>query len=411
MHEARRADDLLHLIEMATAPVTGEEYFGALVRRLAELLGVRVALITECLEYPENHVRTLAYWKREGFRENIAFELTGTPCEEVIRGGEFRYLPAGVHELYPEWAAGEGGICSFVGIPIHASSDGRVIGHLAAYHDHELDDARVVESVFRVVAARAGAELERLQAETALRDSEERARQHLTELAHVSRLGAMGELASAIAHEVKQPLSAIMLYCQTASRRLDQGNAGLEDVRTALLAARRSAEQASGILDNLRRYLRRKEPRKAREDVGAVVRDTAELLRPECRAADVSLSLDLPSFPLTAEFDRILIQQVISNLVRNGMEATRDQRAGHRHVTVTASAQPESMVAIAVADNGPGVPPHIRERLFSPFVTSKAEGMGIGLSLCRSIVEDHGGRLRLVDEAAETTFRFTLPAA
>ena len=230
-----RIAQMVEMINEVTAPLTGGDYFRALVMRLAQSLDVHAALATECLEYPENHVRTLAFWEGEDIIENFEFDLVGTPCEDVIHGGAFCFYPNELSRRYPEWSAEEGGgMQSFIGIPVMAPSDGRTLGHIAVYGRKPMTEDAVVESMFRIIAARAGAEIERLQAERALRDSEARARQHLTELAHVSRLGSMGELASALAHEVNQPLTAIMTYCRTCLRMLERGQLGEDELRQAM---------------------------------------------------------------------------------------------------------------------------------------------------------------------------------
>lgn len=401
--------DLLHLIMEATAPLTGGEYFSSLVQRLAQSLGVDVALVTECLDYPESHVRTLAFWHDEGFIENIEFDVVGTPCEDVLGNGQFCYYPRGLTERYPEWAAEDGGVESFIGIPIHAPNDDRIIGHIAAYHRQPLVDRRVVESVFRIIAARAGAELQRVQAERARRDAEDRARQHLHELAHVSRQHSMGEMASALAHEIRQPLTSILCSCNAAQRVLDRDESDPALIRQNLERACRSAENVNDIIKSLSRYTRKAEPQREPADIESVVRNTVELFRSEARSSDITLTMNLPTRLPAVDIDRVLIPQVIMNLLRNAVDAV-DASAATREVHLEANidAAGERLV-VSVSDTGKGIDPQLRERLFEPFASSKSDGMGIGLSLSRSLIEDHGGALWYDAAAPRTTFRFSLP--
>lgn len=276
-----RIEQMVEMINEVTAPLTGGDYFRALVTRLAQSLDVNAALATECLEYPENHVRTLAFWEGEDITENIEFDLVGTPCEEVIHGGAFCFYPDDLSRRFPEWAAEEGGMESFIGIPVLAPSDGRTLGHIAVYGRKPMAEDAVVESMFRIIAARAGAEIERLQAERALRDSEARARQHLTELAHVSRLGSMGELASALAHEVNQPLTAIMTYCRTCLRMLEQGRLSEDDLHKAMSNSLTSAEHAREVVSKLRTFIQRGEMKPHPIPAAHLVRECRVLLEPK----------------------------------------------------------------------------------------------------------------------------------
>lgn len=401
---------LVDMINEMTAPLTGGNYFRSLVARLAQNLGVEAALATECLEYPENHVRTLAYWEKGGFAEDIQFDLAGTPCENVIHDAGFSFHPDRLGERFPELSSDEGGMESYIGIPVFAPSDGRVVGHIAVFDTQPMGEDAVVESMFRILASRAGAEIERMQAEKALRDSEARARQHLNELAHVSRVSAMGEMASAVAHEVNQPLTAILTYCRTCLRMLDQDRLDTDKFREAMEHSLANAERTQRIVKKLREFIQRGEIRRRPIPMGRLMDECRLLLETEAHHHRIELEYVVePDLP-TVRVDMVLIQQVLFNLARNGIEAINESEHERRSLRVEAHCLDRDSILIRVSDTGRGVDPEIRERLFEPFVSTRKHGMGIGLSLCKSVVENHGGKMWLEDRSGPgSTFCVSLP--
>ncbi|MFP4208264.1 MAG: sensor histidine kinase [Wenzhouxiangella sp.] len=399
------------MITEATAPLTGGDYFRTLVARLARSLGVEVALVTECLDYPENHVRTLALWHGSDFSEDITFDLVGTPCQEVINGGEFCFYPEGMSRLFPEWASEEGGVESFIGIPVFAPSDGRTVGHIAVYDQGRMDGDRIVESMFRIIAARVGAEIERMQAEQALRDSEARARQHLSQLAHVSRLGALGEMASALAHEINQPLAMLTTYGQTCLHLLERPDPDLAAVRNALEKSLEGADRAKEVVKRLRAYVSRGDIKTRVIPVQRLLDDCLVLLQTETRHHQVELVMHLSTELPPIRVDTVLIQQVLLNLVRNGVDAINHSEGTRRRIDLSVSADADQQVLFEIGDSGTGIDEAMRSRLFEPFASSRQDGLGIGLSLCCSILEAHGGRLWLADTSASgSRFCFSLAA-
>jgi signal transduction histidine kinase len=405
-----RPEKMVEMINEVTAPLTGSDYFRGLVERLVQHLKLHTAIVTECLDYPGHHVRTLAYWQDSGFGENFEFDVRGTPCEDVVDGGEFCFRPDSVATCFPDYSTPDHPLESYVGIPINAPSDGRTLGHIAVFSGRSMPPDAITESMFRIIAARAGAEIERLQAERALRDSEAQARQHLAELAHVSRLGSMGELASALAHEVNQPLTAIMTYCRTCLRMLDQDRLGEDQLREAMSQSLASAEHAREVVDKLRAFIKRGEMRPHPVPVERLIRDCSVLLETEANHHQVGLELDIaPELP-NVRVDSVLIQQVIFNLARNGIEAINDSDHPERRLMVRAERAGDAEVVIRVADTGKGVPEELREKLFDPFVSTRKQGLGIGLSLCRSVIDRHKGRIWLEDHAGPgATFCLSLP--
>lgn len=403
--------DFIAMINEATAPLTGGDYFRTLVARLATSLGVDKALVTECLNYPENHVRTLAFWEETSYAEDITFDLAGTPCQDVIGNAEFCFIQSGLQDRFPEWAKEEGGIESFIGIPVFAPSDGRVVGHIAVYDRQAMSDRPIVESMFRIVAARVGAEIERAQAERALRDSEERARQHLNQLAHASRVSAMGELATALAHEVNQPLTAVLTNCRACERLLARGELDTDILVAALQRSIDSAEQASRVVRRMREFIKRGEIKDRLVPASILLADCRLLLETETRHHQVQLDMAVADDLPAVRVDNILIQQVILNLTRNAIEAINSSENAERRVGIDIQADHDAeTITICLTDTGSGIADDLRDSMFKPFTTGRKDGLGMGLSLCQSIIENHAGRIWLSETGNHgSTFCFSLP--
>jgi two-component system sensor kinase FixL len=225
------------------------------------------------------------------------------------------------------------------------------------------------------------------------------------DLAHAQRLNELGQLVSALVHEVTQPLTAIRNYLGAALRLL--ADDGGPKVRQAIQRANEQGDRAHQIIEHLRGFARKAEPQRRPEDLAATFQQAlglAMLGRPAPRPL-VTVHCDPAASPVL--IDRIQIEQVLFNLVRNALEAM----AGSLNPTLTVTASPcgNDRTEVVVADTGPGLVPEIRERLFRPFTSSKTGGMGVGLSICRSIVQAHGGEISAEDNpGGGTLFRFTL---
>lgn len=396
--ESIDADTLSHMILAATAPLTGAQFFQGLAQRLAETMGVEGVLISECLERPQHHVRTLAYWERGGFQENIRFDVRDTPCQDVIDDAKFCFHPAGMLEKFPEWSRREGNIESFIGMPLFASSDQRVIGHIAVFDQHPMDRAARLEPVFRVFASRASAELERLQ-------SERVARSHLRQLAHVARHRTMSQLAGALIHEISQPLTALSVYAKILSNRL--GDTG----EVAELAAKleRESQRSNDLISRLKGFLRDHELQRQSLQIQELIEPVLGLLEQDFDDAGVRVEVfglgDSPGL----SGDGILLQQALFNLVKNAFDAVQTQNHSEQRWIRIQLNHDKDALDIVVADSGPGVPDHVRPGLFTPLNSGKDGGMGIGLALSRSIALEHGGDLRLLDASQHTSFQLSLP--
>jgi two-component system, LuxR family, sensor kinase FixL len=245
---------------------------------------------------------------------------------------------------------------------------------------------------------------------TERQESEARLQELQSELVHVSRLTAMGEMASALAHELNQPLSAIANYMK-GSRRLLEGST---DESTAILrdAMEKASEQAlraGQVIRRLRDFVARGESERRVEDVRKLVEEASALALVGAKDKGVRVLFD---FDPSADFvlaDKVQVQQVLLNLVRNAMEAMEDGE--RRELVISTAVAPDDMVAIKVADTGSGIAPEITAQLFQPFITTKRQGMGVGLSISRTIIEAHGGTIvPRPNPGGGTIFSFTLPA-
>lgn len=241
--------------------------------------------------------------------------------------------------------------------------------------------------------------------------AEEQSRQHLQQLAHVTRLSSMGEMATAIAHEINQPLTSILSYAQACLRLLQSGSADKEEIKGAMQRVAAQAERAGDIVRHLRNFLRKDEGRAVTVDINYIVSEVLRLAQTDARQSGVAMKVQLADNLPAAVVDNIQIQQVILNLLRNGIDAINAGRGETREITVFTSLTGNGEIEVAVRDSGHGLDDELREKIFEAFFTTKPDGMGIGLSISRSIVESHGGRLSVESQPGGTTFRFTLPTA
>src|ERR1700688_4197804 len=228
-------------------------------------------------------------------------------------------------------------------------------------------------------------------------------------LARVTRVIAMGELAAAIAHEVNQPLAAIVTNANFCLRELGGGAQKLEKLREAIAEIVSDGTRASAVISRIRALLKKASPDGVRLDINEVIQEVTTLLRNEIARNRVELQLDLAADLPLVFGDRVQFQQVVINLAINGIEAMHAVDDGPRRLAIKSERHGDG-VLIQVHDSGPGIEPELADRIFEPFFTTKAEGTGMGLSISRSIIESHGGHLSLAPGSSEgAVFQFTLP--
>jgi C4-dicarboxylate-specific signal transduction histidine kinase len=284
----------------------------------------------------------------------------------------------------------------------------REITNYRLAHRRELIDRKRAERAVRRLAARL--EQRVLERTVALERAHEELHRHQAELAHVLRLHTIGEMASALAHEINQPLCAITNYAQGALQRLRHGRLDIEGLRHACEEIAHEGLRAGEILRSIRALVRRESTISCDVDVNALAADAVRVIHPQAREHGVTVRLESGADLPRIQADGTQIEQVMLNLMLNGVQAAAVARVLPREVVVATTAE-HGEVQVTVRDTGRGFAPSVRDRLFTPFLTTKEHGLGLGLVISRSIVESHGGRLWATSrDDAGTTFRFSLPA-
>lgn len=298
---------------------------------------------------------------------------------------------------------GEGGSCR--SRLIHSSA-GEVLGMFAFYYrEGQAPEAADQEFILGSVRL-AGIAIERA-------NNEQQARQHQAELAHMARLNMMGEMATGMAHELNQPLAAIATYSDVAQRMVRGGNKQPDKLLEALQGVRDQSMRASEIIRHLRQLVRKQTPQKSDTDLNALVRAVVDFMQYEARKQGIRVSFTLDEQLPMVTIDAIQIEQVLMNLIRNSIEAFQSATCAVREMSIGSRRNMDGWVEVVVADTGPGISPDVIGKIFDPFVTTKGmAGMGMGLSICRSIIESHKGRLWARSTPGEgAAFYLTLPPA
>jgi PAS domain S-box-containing protein len=246
---------------------------------------------------------------------------------------------------------------------------------------------------------------------TTLRRAEMEAQRLRQELSHVTRVATMGELATSLAHEMNQPLAAILSNAQAALRLMSSGRASKEELHEILTDIVADDQRAGEVIRHLRSYLKKEELDSQVLNLNDLIREVAGLLSREALGSGISIRLELSPDLLPVRGDRIQLQQVILNLMLNAMDAMRETAEHDRRLGISTSRPDEATVRVTVEDSGPGIPPGMSDQIFEPFFSGKLHGMGMGLAICRSIVGAHGGRIwESGSPCRGATFQFDLPA-
>jgi PAS domain S-box-containing protein len=407
--QSRQAEQAFRLLVVGTAATTGSDFFQSLVQHMAQALRARYAFVSTCDE--QKHARTLAFWKGDGFGEDFDFEIADTPCEKVLHGEVCRYRQ-GLQGLFPgdkllaDWQAE-----SYLGVPMLDRSN-RVIGHLAILDDKPMEaDSRAID-LLKIFASRAAAELNRQKAEDELQaamQERERMREELAHLAHLNRVSTMGELTASLAHEIKQPITAAVTDAQACLRWLDRDQPAVVKAREAASRLIGDAKRASDIISRVGSLFKKDIGHRELVDVNDVIQEMIMLLRSEAARYSITIACQLSDGLPKITADRIQLQQVLMNLMINGIEATKDL-SKRGELSIKSQEDGNRQVIVSVHDNGAGLPPEQVEQIFNAFFTTKPQGTGLGLAISRSIVESHGGRLwATCDNRSGATFYFTLP--
>ena len=267
-------------------------------------------------------------------------------------------------------------------------------------------DAKVQERTAELKSAN-----QQLQSEIAERETaEEGLIRAQAEIARIARITTMGELAASIAHELNQPLGSIVASGDACLHWLAAKTPNLEEVRQAVEAIIRDGTRASSVIVRIRGLLRRGERLRERLDINDVIREVIALLDGELRRNGASLRAEMAENLSAVVVDRILLQQVILNLIMNAMEAMRAASVRERVLRIRTEEQPSGSIVVLVQDSGVGLDPQHSSRIFEAFYTTKGQGIGMGLTISRSIIEAHGGRIWAVaNDGPGSTFCFTLP--
>jgi signal transduction histidine kinase len=320
----------------------------------------------------------------------------------------YRAAPVIVHDIAtdPLWAefrvlALAHGLRACWSTPV-LSSQGRVLGTFAIYYREPRSPTPQEHSVLEQITHLASIAIERAEAEETLRQAQ-------ADLAHVSRVTTLGEMAASIAHEVDQPLSGVVINANACLRFLSGASPNLDEVRDGLHAIARDGRRASDVIGRIRALARRTATEKEPLDINEVIREVATLAEAEARRARARLRTEFAGNLPRVLGDRVQLQQVVLNLLLNGLEAMHAVVGRPRELVISTHREATDRVRVAVQDSGSGLDPQLANRIFEAFYTTKGAGMGMGLSISRSIVEQHGGRLWAVpNDGPGTTFQFTV---
>ncbi len=365
--------------------------------RAEETLRKNHSLLTAIVEGTLNPIFVTDTQGRYVLVNSKAAELVGKPAEEIIGKDDVASFPPELAQRIVEedrevLATGEGGSYERVGIMVNGE-ERSYLNTKSVYLDHDGKPLGLVGIAHDI---------------TDRRRAEEQARRHQAELAHVARVSAVGEMASGVAHELGQPLGVILSGAELCLRLARSGAWNTAEGLGIMEDIAGQADRAGQIIKRLKTFVSKRTPQRSAVDLNRVVREAAQLAQVEAAAGRVTVRLDLAEGLPPVRIDGIQIEQVILNLMRNAVQAMDDVSAGRRRLTVRTSTDGSGGIDVAVCDMGKGLPAD--DRLFEPFFTTRPEGMGMGLSLSRSIIEAHGGRLWAIPNRDRgATFQFTLP--
>jgi C4-dicarboxylate-specific signal transduction histidine kinase len=394
-------------------PVQIIEKWQEIIDLLAAVLHVPSALIMK-VEPP--NIRVFVRSESEGNpyeRDERACLNTGLYCETVMKTRQLLLVPDALADQ--EWNANPDiklGMISYMGVPV-AWPNGDIFGTICVLDDRRNEYGELFRKFLFQCRDVLQADLKSLQtsAELELKVLERTAELNKTqtELAHATRVTTLGELATSIAHEVYQPLTAIAANAEAGLLFLDRENPDLGEVRDALRQIIMDGNRADEVIRRVRTLANKTDIQKVPLDINDVIEEVMLIFRHEAIAHGVLLRQELASALPQVFGDRVQLQQVIMNLLMNGIQATSSVTGRRHELRIRSQEHGPDQILVAVEDSGTGFELQNVDRLFSAFFTTKPNGMGIGLSICRSIVEQHGGNIWATrNSGAGSTFQFTL---
>jgi signal transduction histidine kinase len=367
--ERHKSEQILRSIVEGTVSVTGVDFFRSLVRSLAEALGVRYAFITECMDAPPTRARSFAFWQGNEFGEEFEYDLQGTPCERILGSNDYQCFPAQLQTLFPEdrdivdMAAQ-----SYAGIPL-LNSTGKLLGHLAVLDDMQMESSEQNQAILEIFAARAGAEMERLQIEKT-----------------VARLAEIGELSATIVHEVRNPLTTIMMGLN-AFKKLQLTDRFQEYLTLSI----DEADRLERLLSQILLYSRPQTLDRSPVELNSFITETLNTLQTIPIAIGKNLNFCAGISPMNILADRDKLKQVLINLITNSCEAVNIGDA----ITIHIEESDNYRVCIHIHNGGTPIPPDLLPEITKPFFTTKSSGTGLGLAIVKQIVEAHNGELSI----------------
>ena len=403
----------MNTLETIQVPAQITEKWQEIIDLLAEVLHVPSALIMK-VEPP--NIRVFVRSESEGNpyeRDERACLNTGLYCETVMKTRQLLLVPDALADQ--EWNANPDiklGMISYMGVPV-TWPNGDIFGTICVLDARRNEYSELYRKLLFQCREMLQADLKSLQANTELElkvlERTAELRRSETELAHATRVSTLGELTASIAHEVSQPLGAMAINATAGLRFLDRENPDLGEARDALRAIITDGNRANDVIRRVRALAKKTDLQKVPLDINDVIEEVMLIFRQEALSHGVSLRQELASALPQVLGDRVQLQQVIMNLLMNGIQATSAVTGRRHELRIRSQEHGPDRILVAVEDSGTGIEPQNMDRLFSAFFTTKPNGMGIGLSICRSIVEQHGGDIWATwNSGAGSTFQFTL---
>jgi signal transduction histidine kinase len=353
--EREKSEQILRSIVEGTVSVTGVNFFRSLVRSLAQALDVRYAFISECMNAPPTRVHSFAFWQGDEFGEEFEYDLQGTPCEQIVGSNSYQCFPTHLQVLFPkDRDLVDMSAQSYAGIPL-LTSTGELLGHLAVLDDKPMESTDRNRAILEIFAARAAAEMERLQMEKAL-----------------ARLAEIGELAATIVHEVRNPLTTIMMALN-AFKKLELTDRFQEYLTLSI----DEADRLERLLGQILLYSRPQTLDRSQVELNNFITETLNTLRTNPVASGKHLNFVENIAPVNISVDRDKFKQVLINLITNACEAVNPGDT----ITIHLQASKSRKVCIQIHNGGMPIPIDILSQLTQPFFTTKASGTGLGLSL------------------------------